>query len=673
MKNNLSIKIIALLVFILPFAVLLSACGKCNKQTFTDIVFEDMTVDYDGHEHEIVIGGKLPEGADVAYENNKATNSGEYTAKATITAKGYETLTLTAKLKINKINYDMSNARWDYEDEFTYNGTEHKVEIIGLPQGVTAQYTNNKNTNAGSYTATARLVYDEQNYNAISMPSLNWTIKKADYDMSNVKWTYTDPFACDGQEKVVLVEGLPEGVTVSGYQNNRKTEAGTYTATAILNYDKQNYNEPSIDECVWRILPDVSEIASNVLSSLMQMPDPWGFLPESFALENKAYSGNTAIDFTDFIDVASLPKVAMGKQMNVVYSTLIYSDNALSYLRYVYGSLNAIANLYQDYINSNRDNYASYEKQTENFTFKIVLDDSDYNMYISYQSVAIELSYIPATKMCYGRIQLSDSNVVKYEMSEDELTIAVNIVGLSLTKLHFEREEDIISGYLYEYFGTEKTNIKTSALIKVDENYTSIISNKRETDDLNIEGYMEVYDNITGNLIGAEVRETISKIKYETSWFNIWDVSNINKIKVLDEQNTLNADTIYINGSADPIKTKLVGGLDKKMASRRFDIEMKVMYLYTYDKVENKYEKVEISLPMLFVQNEFISTFAADFYEKNSDSGAVGPTDIVLNDNDKSYMFGEYTALIDEYLAVKEQVTYQSIIEYLGNRNEYFN
>lgn len=674
MKKIKLFKIIALIIFVLPIAFLLSACGDNDLKTFTDVVFANQTVDYDGGEHEIIIAGELPDGVSIVYENNKGTNAGVYNAKATISMEGYKQLVLTAKLTINKLNYDMSGAQWNYENAYTYNGNEQSVAVVNLPQGVTVKkYQNNTKTNAGNYTASVEFNYDTVNHNQPTLANLNWTISKASYDMSNVQWDYNNPFVYDGNEKEILIVGLPQGVTVSQYQNNKKIEAGTYTASAVLNYDTTNYNAISVDDCVWRIIPDVSQIALNVLNSLMKVPNPWEFLPESFALENKAYTGNTEIDFTEFVNVSSLPKVAMGKQMNVVYSTLLDVDTALSYLRYVYGSFNIIVNFYQDFINSNQDNYSSYEKVTDNFAFKIVLDESDYQMYISYNSVAIELSFELDTQKCYGRIQLSNSNVIKYEMAEDDLTVAVNILGLSLTKLHFERNENEVSGYLYEYYGTEAHNIKTSALIKVDENYTTIISNKRETDDLNIEGYMEIYKNSTGNLVGTEVKETVKSIKYETSWFNIWNVTNINTIKVINEANGSNLDTIYINGSENPIKTKLVGGVSGRTLSRRFDIEMKDIFLYTYNQDEQKYEKVKISIPMLFVQNDFIDTFAEDFYEKNQSTGAINPTNIVMNSADATFMFGEYSTLIDEYIEIKEQVTYQSIIDYIGNKNEYFN
>ena len=404
----------------------------------------------------------------------------------------------------------------------------------------------------------------------------------------------------------------------------------------------------------------------------MKVPDPWAFLPNSFAKANKAYTGNTEINFDSFVSVSSLPKAAMGKQMNVVYSTLLTADKAFDYLRGIYGSINSIVELYQDFINKNPKNYASYEKQTNNFTFKITVNNSDYKMLVAYRSAQIELSYERATEKCYGRIQLSDSNVIKYDMSGNELTVAVSILGLSLTKLHFERQGNTVSGYLYEYYGTEAHNVKTSALIKVDRDYTSIISNKRETDDLIIEGYMEVYKNSTGNLVGAEVKETVKNIKYETSWFNLWDVSGINSVKVEDKVNGDNLDTIYINGNANSIHTKLVGGLSLKSLSRRFDIEMKDVYLYVYNREEG-YDKVKTEIPMLFVQNDYIASFGTDFYEKNKQTGATSSTDIIIPQADKTYMFSKYSELIDEYTALKEQVTYKSIKDYISVRDVYFN
>ena len=250
---KLSIKIIAMIMLILPLAFMLSACGDNDLKTFTDVVFANQTVDYDGGEHEIIIAGELPDGVSIVYENNKGTNAGVYNAKATLTLEGYKTLELTAKLTINKLNYDMSTAHWNYESEFVYNGSEQSVEVLGLPQGVTVkQYQNNAKTNAGNYTASVKFNYDTVKHNETTLANINWIINKATYNMSNAHWNYENEFTYNGNEQTVIVEGLPQGVTAQ-YTNNAKTNAGSYVATAQFIYDTQNYNTISIANLNWTI------------------------------------------------------------------------------------------------------------------------------------------------------------------------------------------------------------------------------------------------------------------------------------------------------------------------------------------------------------------------------------------------------------------------------------
>ena len=127
-------------------------------------------------------------------------------------------------------------------------------------------------------------------------------------------------------------------------------------------------------------------------------------------------------------------------------------------------------------------------------------------------------------------------------------------------------------------------------------------------------------------------------------------------------------DTIYINNNQNPIQTKLVGGVSLKMASRRFDIEMKDLYVYVYDEANEKYNKVQINLPMLFIQNEFIEEFEDDFYSKNASNGAIKPTKLNIANADSEFMFKEYAQLIDQYSQLKTKITYQSILDYIGIR-----
>lgn len=77
-----------------------STDGDAELKEFTAVRFEDMTVIYDGLEHEIVLSGALPNGTVVEYASNTGVETGVYNARATIKKPGYKTLVLQAKLII---------------------------------------------------------------------------------------------------------------------------------------------------------------------------------------------------------------------------------------------------------------------------------------------------------------------------------------------------------------------------------------------------------------------------------------------------------------------------------------------------------------------------------------------------------------------------------------------
>ena len=93
----------------------------------------------------------------------------------------YAGLSVQIEVVVNKLNIDLSGLKFeDYSK--TYNGLEHKVELVGqLPEGVTeVKYTDNVLTNAGTLTAKAEFVYDEVNYNQPATLTATLEVKKAE-------------------------------------------------------------------------------------------------------------------------------------------------------------------------------------------------------------------------------------------------------------------------------------------------------------------------------------------------------------------------------------------------------------------------------------------------------------------------------------------------------------
>ncbi len=152
-----------------------------------------------------------------------------------------------------------------WEDvSFTYDGKSK------LPQAYYYDVNGNKQyptvtgaaINAGVYTARATVT--DPNY-LIQNPEASYEIKKATYDFSGVKWS-EDSFVYDGGKKSISASGLPSGVKIIGYTGDRAVNAGKYTATASLSWDKVNYNTPEELSHTWEILPARYDMSMTVFA-----------------------------------------------------------------------------------------------------------------------------------------------------------------------------------------------------------------------------------------------------------------------------------------------------------------------------------------------------------------------------------------------------------------------
>ncbi len=92
-------------ITVLMAVISLTACGGETTTTqakidITGVTFDDVSYTADGSEKSILVKGTISQGVSVVYTNNKATNVGTYNATAMLSGNGYNTLELTATLKI---------------------------------------------------------------------------------------------------------------------------------------------------------------------------------------------------------------------------------------------------------------------------------------------------------------------------------------------------------------------------------------------------------------------------------------------------------------------------------------------------------------------------------------------------------------------------------------------
>ena len=227
----------------------------------------DEAFTYDGTE-KTVAARNIPEGTTVRYNNCKASQAGTYVAAAEIIPEDTENFTKSRlenlTWRIDKGNYDMSHVRWDYEKPFTYDGSEFRVVLKGLPEGVLPSYRGNVARDAGTYKASVSFIAsDSRNFNTPEPMDLEWTIRKAEYDMSGASWDYEGEFRYNGRMHEVSLRGLPDGVRAV-YSGNAAADTGSYEAAAeLIPYDSFNYNQPVIESCKWQIVKadyDMSQV-----------------------------------------------------------------------------------------------------------------------------------------------------------------------------------------------------------------------------------------------------------------------------------------------------------------------------------------------------------------------------------------------------------------------------
>ena len=226
---------------LLSFAVTtitLVSCGndtvEYTKEDLRALVFEDLTVDYDGQEHSIYIKD-LPEGVEVTYTNNGQKLPGTYTIAAKVKYNDIS-INKTAKLTINSVESILTAPTeqtvylygCNFNLQYELNNTEQYLDIKYYQNGVAL--TESEIRKEGTYTveiyAPKLTGYGDSNHVTITLHVIN---SKFDISFENAE------FEADGTEKKIELTGsLPSGYTVT-YENNTGTEAGNYYALAKIN------------------------------------------------------------------------------------------------------------------------------------------------------------------------------------------------------------------------------------------------------------------------------------------------------------------------------------------------------------------------------------------------------------------------------------------------------
>ena len=198
--------------------------SQTSKQDFTGITFSGATFTYDGQAHSIYVSG-APSFATVTYTNNNKVSVGTYTVNAKITATNYNTLNLSATLRI--LGQSITGVTFE-NATFQYDGSAHSIAVSGtIPSGVSVSYSNNNKTESGTYTVTANL--SGTGYEPLKLTA-KLTIEPIPLNKSG--YFYDKAFLYDGQNHSIVVDSAPSGVTIT-YKCTNTTGQNTFKNPGI--------------------------------------------------------------------------------------------------------------------------------------------------------------------------------------------------------------------------------------------------------------------------------------------------------------------------------------------------------------------------------------------------------------------------------------------------------
>ncbi len=280
MKSKKILNLLCAFTIIFASAICLSACCK-PKATGFDVYIGDTVVSSENNVVTITYGDELDWTELITVKENYSDDTQKVILNDdngyTITglpqtinanAEGYN-LSVTygeydavqIKLVVNKKTIDMANVDWVYSEAFTYDGEAKTVLLNNLPNGITANYTDNVKTNAGEYTASVTFEYDDVNYELKNndITNLNWSINKA-----NPTYVLPTDLEANVGDSLSSVE-LPQGFTWNNPDDLVGDEGERTHFASFTPADTNNYNileNISLTIAVEKLTPTYTQIGA---------------------------------------------------------------------------------------------------------------------------------------------------------------------------------------------------------------------------------------------------------------------------------------------------------------------------------------------------------------------------------------------------------------------------
>ena len=397
--------------------------------------------------------------------------------------------------------------------------------------------------------------------------------------------------------------------------------------------------------------------------------DPFSYLPDSMVPGANAVNGASLnLNYANAVNVSSIPTDGFGEQWNMIVENIVESQRFFKALSIVDGLTTTSVAIFNNYLDNNPADTASHSFKNGIYTVSIVYEDGILDYVIDYEQgglhpqIALSLDIESGEKTV--RVQLTDANALRYVVSEDSYEFAIRYAGVRRAYFSLARTEEGTVGHIYEYLTVASVEFCSAADFYITDDSVTAVGNKA-SGLTGFTGYIcELYDAESGKMLGYEVKESLLSLTYNTLWFDLSSFNGFSSIRYRAEDKANSVDAaFFVNGSSNEWEAKKVGVLNP---SRRFDIEFRDRFFYVYNAAEDSYEKVCVSVPMLFVQEEYYGSLASDISSTNgiTVSSRVDSSDLAI-------LKSEYATKVDVFITNKENVTVDAILGFIGTKETF--
>lgn len=420
----------------------------------------------------------------------------------------------------------------------------------------------------------------------------------------------------------------------------------------------------------------------------------YDYLPEAmspFYQDNLVNPEDINYDFSTNTKVTAINLAGYGEQWQMVVENINQSITMAKVFNVAQTALSAAGNAVDIYLDNSYADEMNYSFSGNGYNGVFAFKDGSlvFNIHITEATTIPGIGTVqPIVKMEYDLvneakgmfISLGDAYKIKYVITENSYEMAttygITVLGHDASRtsyLSVAKARGKTTGHIYEYTTFDNDDkIQACADFYVENGFVSVVGNKA-SGMIGFDGYVnELYKADEGILLGYEVREekTIAGITgtYNTLWFNLIDISGITHVRVTDKtdsnESSRSTVDVYLNGS-DKL---LVPTYNKKIikTSRKYDIELRSRFYYSYDETEKKYIAHEVKVPMMFIQEgDNFNSFTTDMYNDNGISATV-----ILEQENLNKILLDYDTLIDIFIANKDNMSSATIIAYLAQYEE---